>query len=66
MRRAEVPYRRRARAHGSSSWTLRKNLKYMSDSLLAFSDLPIRMLFGVGMLALAVALIFAAMVLFRG
>jgi glycosyltransferase involved in cell wall biosynthesis len=64
MRRAEVPYRRRARAHGGSSWTLRKKLKYMSDSLLAFSDLPIRLLFGVGMLALAVALVFAAMVLF--
>jgi len=64
MRRAEVPYHRRARAHGGSSWTLRKKLAYMSDSLLAFSDLPIRMLFGVGMLALAIAIAFAAMVLF--
>ncbi len=63
MRRAEVPYRRRARAHGASGWTLRKKLKYMLDSCLAFSDLPIRMLFGVGMLALAVALVFAAVVL---
>jgi hypothetical protein len=35
----------------------------MLDSCLAFSDLPIRMLFGVGMLALAVALAFAAVVL---
>ncbi len=64
MRRAEVPYHRRARAHGGSGWTLRKKLTYMSDSLLAFSDLPIRMLFGVGMLALAIAIAFAAMVLF--
>ncbi|HYR00998.1 MAG TPA: glycosyltransferase family 2 protein [Casimicrobiaceae bacterium] len=63
MRRAEVPYRRRARAHGASGWTLRKKLKYMLDSCLAFSDLPIRMLFGFGMLALAVALAFAAVVL---
>jgi len=63
MRRAEVPYRRRARAEGASGWTLRKKIKYMLDSCLAFSDLPIRMLFGVGMLALAVALAFAAVVL---
>lgn len=63
MRRAEVPYRRRARAGGASGWTLRKKLKYMLDSCLAFSDLPIRLLFGVGVLALAVALVFAVVVL---
>jgi polyisoprenyl-phosphate glycosyltransferase len=63
MRRAEVPYRRRARAHGDSGWTLRKKIKYMMDSLLAFSDLPIRMLFAVGMLALAVAVVYAIVVL---
>ena len=55
MRRDEVPYHRRARRHGKSAWTLRKKLAYMLDSSLAFSDLPIRLLFGVGMLALAVA-----------
>ena len=35
----------------------------MLDSSLAFSDLPIRLLFGVGMLALAVALVYGAIVL---
>jgi glycosyltransferase involved in cell wall biosynthesis len=63
MRRAEVPYRRRARAHGASGWTLGKKITYMLDSSLAFSDLPIRLLFAVGVLALAVALVFAAVVL---
>ena len=63
MRRAEVPYRRRARPHGKSAWTLRKKLAYMVDSSLAFSDLPIRMLFAVGMLALAVAIVYGAIVL---
>ena len=63
MRRDEVPYRRRARQHGKSAWTLRKKLAYMLDSSLAFSDLPIRLLFGVGMLALAVAVVYGAIVL---
>jgi len=63
MRRVEVPYHRRARRHGRSGWTLRKKLAYMLDSSLAFSDLPIRLLFGVGMLALAVAVVYGAIVL---
>jgi glycosyltransferase involved in cell wall biosynthesis len=63
MRREEVPYHRRARKAGSSGWTLRKKLKYMLDSSLAFSDLPIRVLFGVGMLALAVAVMYGSIVL---
>ena len=64
MRRDEVPYRRRARKAGRSGWTLRKKLAYMLDSSLAFSDLPIRVLFGVGMLALAVAVVYGTIVLF--
>jgi glycosyltransferase involved in cell wall biosynthesis len=64
MRRDEVPYRRRARQHGRSAWTLGKKLSYMLDSSLAFSDLPIRLLFAVGMAALAVAMVYAAIVLF--
>ena len=63
MRRAEVPYRRRARAHGASGWTLGKKLTYMLDSSLAFSDLPIRVLFAVGCIALVVALGYGAVVL---
>lgn len=62
MRRAEVPYRRRARAHGASGWTLGKKLTYMLDSSLAFSDLPIRFLFLVGCLAFAVAVCYGAVV----
>ena len=64
MRRALVPYRRRARRQGKSGWTLRRKITYMLDSSLAFSDLPIRLLFGVGMLALAVAIVYGAIVLF--
>ena len=64
MRRDLVPYHRRARRHGKSGWTLRRKITYMLDSSLAFSDLPIRLLFGVGMLALAVAIVYGAIVLF--
>ena len=63
MRRCEVPYRRRARAHGASGWTIGKKISYMLDSSLAFSDLPIRLLFAVGCIALVVALGFGAVVL---
>ena len=64
MRRAEVPYRRRARQHGRSSWTFGKKLSYMLDSCLSFSDLPIRLLFAVGCLALGVAIVYSVVVLF--
>ena len=62
-RRAFVPYERRERAHGRSAWTLRKKLRYLSDSVFAFTDLPVRMLFWLGAIALAVALALGAAVL---
>lgn len=64
LRREEVRYRRLPRQHGMSAWTLRKKLTYMFDSCLSFSDLPIRMLFGVGLLSLAAAVVFGAIVVF--
>jgi glycosyltransferase involved in cell wall biosynthesis len=63
LRREEVRYRRLPRRHGKSAWTLRKKLAYMFDSCLSFSDLPIRLLFGVGML-LAAAIIYGGIVVF--
>jgi polyisoprenyl-phosphate glycosyltransferase len=64
LRREEVPYRRLPRRHGKSAWTLRKKFAYMFDSCLSFSDLPIRMLFGVGILALAAAILYGGIVVF--
>ena len=64
LRREEVRYRRLPRQHGKSAWTLRKKLAYMFDSCLSFSDLPIRLLFGVGMLALAAAIVYGGIVVF--
>lgn len=43
-------YERLDRPHGKSSWTLSKKLKYMSNSVFAFSDLPIRIIRTLGIL----------------
>lgn len=51
-KRAFVSYQRRERQHGKSGWTLRKKLRYLSDSVFAFTDLPVRMLTALGLVAL--------------
>lgn len=56
FRRKLVPYERRARRHGRSAWTLRKKLRYLADSVFAFTDLPIRLLVALGLLGVATAL----------
>lgn len=63
FRRSVVSYKRRAREHGKSAWTLRRKLTYMLDSVFAFSDLPIRILLALGIAGMSVALIFGAVVL---
>jgi polyisoprenyl-phosphate glycosyltransferase len=63
FRRALVPYQRRERQIGRSAWTLHKRIRYMSDSVYAFSDLPIRLLTWVGLSGVAVSVSLAAVVL---
>jgi glycosyltransferase involved in cell wall biosynthesis len=62
-RRAFVPYERRPRESGRSGWTLRKKLRYLSDSIFSFTDLPVRMMFWLGMVSLTVALVLGAAVI---
>ena len=62
-RRALVPYARLPRQHGRSGWTLAKKLRYLTDSVFAFTDLPVRLLFWGGGFALVVALVLGAVVL---
>lgn len=52
-RRVFVPYERRERRHGRSAWTLSKKVKYLGDSLFAFTDLPVRLLITAGLLGMA-------------
>lgn len=61
FRRELVPYDRRPR-QGESGWTLRKKLRYLSDSVFAFTDLPIKVLWLVGLLGLLIGAVFGAVV----
>ncbi|NIJ67758.1 glycosyltransferase family 2 protein [Xanthomonas sp. 60] len=54
-RRAFVPYERQRREHGKSAWTFKKKLRYLSDSVFAFTDLPVRALMALGSLSLIAA-----------
>ena len=47
-RRVEIPYDRAPRAAGHSSWTLRKKVRYLLDSVYSFTDLPINLLLVAG------------------
>jgi glycosyltransferase involved in cell wall biosynthesis len=62
FRRAEIPYRRRARTHGRSAWTLSKKINYLLDSVFAFTDLPIRILTALGVIGFVVAAFLALFV----
>lgn len=64
FRRASVPYVRQPRRHGQSAWTWRKKVAYLSDSVFAFTDLPVRLLTRAGMIGLLVAAVLASVVLF--
>jgi glycosyltransferase involved in cell wall biosynthesis len=48
FRRAEIAYNRRPRTVGKSAWKFRRRLRYMLDSVFAFSDLPISLLLWLG------------------
>lgn len=49
FRRKLVSYERLERQEGKSSWTLRKKIDYMMDSIFAFTDYPIKLLIRFGM-----------------
>jgi polyisoprenyl-phosphate glycosyltransferase len=50
FRRESVPYHRRPRPAGGSAWTLAKKMRYLTDSVFNFTDLPVRLLFWIGCL----------------
>lgn len=58
FRRKHVPYRRLPRKDGKSGWTFRRKLRYMCDSIFAFTDLPLTLLMVIG----AFGLLFSAIV----
>lgn len=63
--RHEILYHRAARDEGRSSWSLRKRLRYLFDSIFAFTDLPIIAITTVGFVG-SVGSIAVATVVFVG
>lgn len=61
--RVEIPYTRVARRHGKSGWSLSKKLRYMMDSIFAFTDIPIRLISLAGILAMALSVLYGGYVL---
>jgi glycosyltransferase involved in cell wall biosynthesis len=56
FRRGEVAYARRRRRHGRGAWSLPRRVRYLLDSVFAFSDLPVRLLSVAGILGMATSL----------
>ena len=48
FRRTEIPYSRVQRTEGKSGWSFRKRVRYLLDSVFAFTDIPISLLSTVG------------------
>ena len=63
FRRKFVPYVRQEREHGKSAWTLKKKLRYLSDSLFSFSDLPIQLLLVLGFFGVASSVLIGLVVI---
>lgn len=63
-RRAVVPYTRLPRRHGQSAWSLRRRVRYLLDSVFAFSDLPIKLLTVVGLSGVVLSLGLGLLVLY--
>jgi glycosyltransferase involved in cell wall biosynthesis len=60
FRRQLVPYDRRP-SPGPSGWTLAGKLRYLSDSVFAFTDLPVRILWVVGLIGLGLGILIGAL-----
>lgn len=58
-----IYYTRLARTAGKSRWTLKKKIRLVMDTLFSFSSLPITAVLGVGTFSIAVAVIWAIVVL---
>jgi glycosyltransferase involved in cell wall biosynthesis len=63
FRREYVAYDRRERQAGKSAWTLTKKVRYLSDSVFNFTDLPVRLLFRIGFLGTFSSIVGAAVIL---
>ena len=63
FRRDFVDYARLTRPYGKTGWTIKKKFKYLSDSVFAFTDLPIVLLQIIGILGIAISTVLGVVVL---
>lgn len=63
FRRAEIPYERQQREHGTSQWTFRKRLKYLLDSVFSFTNIPLDLLLLGGVIGAFLVIVAAAIIL---
>ncbi len=63
FRRKEIPYHRQARTAGTSSWSLRKRLDYMLNSIFAFTDRPLRLISLLGAFGMSLSVVYALFVI---
>jgi glycosyltransferase involved in cell wall biosynthesis len=64
FRRTFIKYDRLQRKEGKSSWSFQKKLRYMSDSVFAFSDLPIRAIRFVGFVGVSFTSLFGTYLIY--
>lgn len=62
FRRKLVSYKRLQRHQGKSSWTFKKKIDYMMDSVFAFTDYPIRILTRIGLIGSVLSFVLGVMV----
>ena len=62
FRRKLIGYERLPRRHGRSAWSLSRKLRYLMDSVFAFSDVPIRLLILAGAAGLLFSVGFSVVV----
>ena len=62
FRRKLVSYERLERQEGKSSWTFKKKVDYMMDSIFAFTDYPIRMLIRIGVVGCMLSVVLGILV----
>ena len=62
FRRKQFPYVRQRRQSGKSGWTFGRKLRYLFDSIYAFTDLPIILLQVLGFVGVVLSLLIGAIV----
>ena len=62
FRQTSVAYEKQARLHGRSSWTLRKKIKLIVDSLTSFTYQPVRWMSLIGLIVSVLGVIYGMVV----